>query len=107
MRERIEFNMHSNYSRMNGIKSPKEIIERAIELGMDTIAITDIGSVKGLPRAYDYIKMHSKKIKLIIGMEAFYAQGRIYCDVKNEDNFSRIIILAKNEIGRKNLYKLI
>lgn len=107
MKSRIEFNMHSNYSKMNGIKTPKEIIDRAIELGMDTIAITDIGSVKGLPSAYDYIKMHSKKIKLILGMEAFYAQGRIYCEVKNEDNFSRIIILAKNEIGRKNLYKLI
>lgn len=107
MKSRIEFNMHSNYSKMNGIKTPKEIIDRAIELGMDTIAITDIGSVKGSPSAYDYIKMHSKKIKLILGMEAFYAQGRIYCEVKNEDNFSRIIILAKNEIGRKNLYKLI
>ena len=40
-------------------------------------------------------------------MEAFYAQGRIYCEVKNEDNFSRVIILVKNETGRKNLYKLI
>ena len=107
MKNRIEFNMHSNFSRMNGVNSTGEIIDRAIELGMDTVAITDIGSVKGLPRAYDYIKLHRKNIKLILGMEAFYAQGRIYCEVKNEDNFSRIIILVKNETGRKNLYKLI
>ena len=60
MNNRIEFNMHSNYSRMNGIKSPKEIIERAIELGMDTIAITDIGSVKGLPQAYTYAKRQGR-----------------------------------------------
>lgn len=107
MKQRIEFNMHSNYSRMNGIKNPGEIIDRAIELGMDTIAITDIGSVKGLPEAYDYIKMNGKKVKLILGMEAYYKDGKIYCEVENEDEYSRIIILVQNETGRKNLYKLI
>ena len=105
MKNRIEFNMHSNFSRMNGVNSTKEIIDRALELGMDTIAITDIGSVKGLPEAYRHAKRQG--IKLILGMEAFYRDGRIYCEAKNEDNFSRIIILAKNETGRKNLYKLI
>lgn len=105
MKERIEFNMHSNYSRMNGVNSVKEIIDRMVELGMDTVAITDIGSVKALPQAYRYAKKN--KIKLILGMEAFYRNGRIYCEVKNEDNYSRMIILVKNENGRKNLYKLI
>ena len=33
MKQRIEFNMHSNYSRMNGINSAREIIDRAAELG--------------------------------------------------------------------------
>ena len=105
MEQRIEFNMHSNFSRMNGVNSVKEIIDRAIELGMDTVAITDIGSVKGLPQAYYYAKQ--KGIKLILGMEAYYKDGKIYCEVENEDEYSRIIILIKNEIGRKNLYKLI
>lgn len=105
MKNRIEFNMHSNFSRMNGVNSAKEIFDRAKELGMDTIAITDIGSVKGLPEAYRHAKRQG--IKLILGMEAFYMDGRIYCEAKNEDNFSRIIILAKNETGRKKLYKLI
>ena len=105
MKQRIEFNMHSNFSRMNGVNSAKEIIDRAKELGMETIAITDIGSVKGLPEAYRHAKRQG--VKLILGMEAFYAKGRIYCEVRDDDNYSRIIILAKNEIGRKNLYKLI
>lgn len=105
MKQRIELNMHSNYSRMNGVNSAKEIIDRAKEIGMDTIAITDIGSVKGLPEAYRHAKRQG--IKLILGMEAFYRDGGIYCEAKNEDNFSRIIILVKNEVGRKNLYKLI
>ena len=107
MKQRIELNMHSNYSRMNGINSAREIIDRAAELGMNTIAITDIGSVKGLPRAYDYIKMHSKNMKLILGMEAYYQDGKIYCESENEEDFGRMILLVKNEVGRKNLYKLI
>ncbi len=105
MKSRIEFNMHSNYSRMNGVNSAREIIDRAKELGMETIAITDIGSVKGLPEAYRHAKRQG--IKFILGMEAFYRDGRIYCEAKNEDNYNRMVILVKNADGRKNLYKLI
>lgn len=107
MKQRIELNMHSNYSRMNGINSAREIIDHATKLGMDTVAITDIGSVKGLPRAYDYIKMHSKNMKLILGMEAYYQDGKLYCESENEEDFGRMILLVINEVGRKNLYKLI
>lgn len=104
MKQRIELNMHSNYSKMNGVNSAREIVEHAAKLGMEAIAFTDIGSVKALPQAYKYAKKEG--IKLILGMEAFYKNGRIYCEVDDEENYSRIIFLVKNETGRKNLYKL-
>ncbi len=105
MKNRIEFNMHSYWSRINGTNSAENIFNRAKDLGMDTIAITNIGSVKDLRIAYNFAKRIG--IKLILGMEAFYRDGRIYCETKNEDNFNRIVILAKDVDGKKKLYKLI
>ena len=105
MKQRIELNMHSNYSKMNGVNSAREIVEHAAKLGMAAIAFTDIGSVKALPQAYKYAKREG--IKLILGMEAFYKNGRTYCEADDEKDYSRIIFLVKNEVGRKNLYKLI
>ena len=72
---------------------------------MEAIAFTDIGSVKALPQAYKYAKREG--IKFVLGMEAFYKNGRIYCEADDEKDYSRIIFLVKNEVGRKNLYKLI
>ena len=90
-----ELHVHSEYSMRDGANKVEKLIDRAIELGHKAIAITDHGTMAGIIPAYIYAK--EKGIKLIIGCE-FYV-GR--------EERNHLIVLAKNEIGYKNMLKLV
>jgi len=64
----VELKCKSNFSFLRGASDAREYIERATELRMPAIAITDINGVYGLPRAYEYTKS-IPDVKLISGTE--------------------------------------
>jgi DNA polymerase-3 subunit alpha len=68
---------------------------------MESIAITDHGNMFGAIEFYK--KARKKGIKPIIGMEAYLAKGSLE---EKEKTIYHLILLAKNEIGYKNLMKL-
>lgn len=119
--KRVELHLHTSLSEMDGISSPKAIINRAIKWGHKAIAVTDHGVVQALPEAYGAAK---GKIKLILGMEGYLVDDEKYPDFMNLKlkQFKRhhIILLVKEDTsldesipkeerayGRKNLYELI
>ena len=119
--KRVELHLHTSLSEMDGISSPKAIINRAIKWGHKAIAVTDHGVVQALPEAYNTAK---GKIKLILGMEGYLVDDEKYPDFMNLKlkQFKRhhIILLVKEDTsldesipkeerkyGRKNLYELI
>lgn len=119
--KRVELHLHTSLSEMDGISSPKAIINRAIKWGHKAIAVTDHGVVQALPEAYGVAK---GKIKLILGMEGYLVDDEKYPDFMNLKlkQFKRhhIILLVKEDTsldesipkeerayGRKNLYELI
>ncbi len=127
--ELIHLHAHTLFSTLDGVAAPDEYIDRAKYLGMDAMAITDHGSLGGIPDAYFAAK--SSGIKLIAGIEAYINEyHQQLADMKAQDisigdlptdnpNFlpddqlqSRIrrnrhmIILAQNQQGWKNLLKL-
>ncbi len=111
--KRVELHLHTNMSAMDGMSSAESIVKRAAEWGHKAVAITDHGVVQAFPEA---MKASSKSgIKIIYGMEGYLADDMIYDDRKltpeeiksKETPTYHIILLVKNLVGLKNLYKLI
>ncbi len=119
--KRVELHLHTSYSEMDGISTPKAIIERAIKWGHRAIAVTDHGVVQALPEAY---KAAKGKIKLLLGMEGYLVDDEKYPDfmalknnqfkryhiillVKEDTSFDTSIPKEERKYGRKNLYELI
>jgi DNA polymerase-3 subunit alpha len=90
---------------LDGYATTKGIAQRAAELGMDSIALTDHGVMYGAMEFYDAAKKAG--IKPIIGMEAYMAPGSVKDPmVKGGKNYYHLLLLAKNEVGYRNLVRL-
>ncbi|MCB9073037.1 MAG: error-prone DNA polymerase [Bdellovibrionaceae bacterium] len=63
-----ELKSRTNYTFLEGSSSPEELVERAIEIGLEALAITDRNGVYALPKAYWFAK-ESPRFKLICGSE--------------------------------------
>jgi len=68
-----ELHCISNFSFLRGASHPHELVERAIELDYQALAITDECSLAGVVRAH--IAAKSSSLKLIIGAEFFLSEG--------------------------------
>jgi DNA polymerase-3 subunit alpha len=87
---------------LDGASQLPALIDRAIELGMPAIALTDHGVMYG---AIELLKVcRNKNIKPIIGNEMYVINGNIEENKKNR-RFHQVV-LAKNTQGYKNLVKL-
>ncbi|MFZ2774458.1 MAG: DNA polymerase III subunit alpha [Candidatus Moraniibacteriota bacterium] len=99
--------VHTHYSLLDGLAKVDDILDRAKELGMDSLAITDHGVLYGAIEFY--IKAKARGIKPIIGCEMYLSPTDLHS--KNPDSADRkrhhLILLAKNEAGYKNLMRLI
>ncbi len=100
--KRVELHCHTQMSRMDGLSKIERLIEKAAKWGHQAIAITDHGVVQAYPEAKAAAKKHG--IKLILGIE-----GYLVDEFKREKGMPiyHIILLVKNKIGLKNLYKLV
>src|ERR1044071_4268425 len=101
----IDLHVHSEYSLLDGYATTKAIVNRAAELEMDSIALTDHGVMYGAMEFLDVAKKAG--VKPIIGMEGYIAPGSAKDPmVKGGKNYYHQLLLAKNEIGYRNLVKL-
>ena len=98
--KRVELHCHTNMSSMDAVSSAKALIKTAAKWGWPAIAITDHGCVQAFPDAMSAAK--DAGIKVIYGVEG-YLVGEDY----KQKRAHHIIILAKNPIGLRNLYKLV
>jgi len=102
----VHLHVHSEFSLLDGANRVKDLPVRAKELGMDAIALTDHGVMFGV---VDFYKECVKNgVKPIIGAEVYVAPRSRFDKEPNIDNhYSHLILLAKNEIGYKNLTNLV
>lgn len=102
----VHLHTHSHYSLLDGLSKIDPLVERARELGMDAIALTDHGNIYGAVEFYK--KCKSRGIKAIIGVETYVARGsRTSKDPKIDNVRHHQILLAKNRKGYENLVKLV
>lgn len=106
MQDFVHLHVHSEYSLLDGANRIKDLPVRAKELGMKSIAITDHGVMYGV---IDFYKACKKEgIKPIIGCEVYVAPRSRFDKEPNIDNkYNHLILLAKNNLGYKNLCKLV
>jgi len=96
---------HSHYSLLDGLAKIDDLIDRAVELGMDSLALTDHGVMYGAIEFYQ--KAKKKGIKPIIGVEAYMAPNGMHNKMpKVDEKRHHLLLLAKNETGYRNLIKL-
>ncbi len=102
----VHLHNHSEYSLLDGLSKIKPMVQRVKELGMDSIAITDHGNMYGAITFYKTCL--EEGIKPIMGAEIYISKRTRHDKEAGIDSDSNhLILLAKNEIGYKNLMKII
>ena len=102
----VHLHVHTQYSILDGQASISSLFERAKELGMPALAITDHGNMYGVK---EFLKVAKKfpEVKPIIGCEVYVTR---HYDHKLKDtnhrSYYHLILLAKNYTGYKNLMKI-
>ena len=96
--------IHSHYSINRGLGTIKSIVSRVKELGQKAVALTDYGPLYG---TIEFFKTCiSNGIKPIIGAE-IYTVNCSMTEKKPDEEFCHMILLCENNIGYKNLIKII
>jgi DNA polymerase III subunit alpha len=103
--EFVHLHVHSHYSLLNAIPTPKELAAAAKADGQDALALTDNGALYGV---IDFYKACKKEdIKPIIGIDAFMAPRTRFDKEPIDKPRARLVLLAKSNDGYKNLISLV
>lgn len=102
----IHLHTHSHYTFLQALPKLDELVEKAKKEGMDAIALTDGGNMHG---AIEFYKEATKAgVKPIIGVDAYLTpHSRFTQDRALETKRSRIVLLAEDNEGYKNLLYLV
>ena len=105
--------VHTQYSLLDGAASIPSLYKKAIDDGMPALAISDHGNMFGVfefvSQAYKHLDENGKpKVKPIVGCEFYLSADRHRKSFTKDEKDQRFhqILLAKNEIGYRNLVKL-
>ncbi len=102
----VHLHVHTEYSLLDGANRIRDLIQRVKELGMDSVAITDHGVMYGVVEFYKEAVKNG--IKPILGCEVYTAKRGMKDKQPGIDsNYGHLVLLAKNQIGYKNLMKIV
>jgi DNA polymerase-3 subunit alpha len=97
--------VHSEYSLLDGACRTAQLIKRAKELGMGTLALTDHGNLYGAIEFY--AKAKEAGVKPILGYEAYLSPtSRLNRDPSQKETLYHLTLLAKDTAGYQNLLRL-
>ncbi len=101
----VHLHVHSTYSILDGFSQIELLVNRARELGMPALALTDHGTMYG---AVTFFNQAIKAgVKPIIGLETYLAPRRMTDrDPLRDKRTSHLLLLAENMAGYKNLLKI-
>lgn len=116
--------VHTEYSLLDGMIHTKDLIKKCVELGMNSVAVTDHGNVFAAIEFMVNVKKHNKNVlawnkehpeepkpifKPILGCEVYVAPTPL--DVKKQipgrNKYCHLVLLCENNIGWENLIKIV
>lgn len=98
--------LHTEYSLLDGSGKIKNLVKKAKELGMESMAITDHGVMYGCVDFYKAAK--EEGIKPILGCEVYVAsKSMLIKNVDKDNGTNHLVLLVKNETGYENLMKIV
>ncbi|MEK7176916.1 MAG: DNA polymerase III subunit alpha [Patescibacteria group bacterium] len=102
----VHLHTHSHYSLLEALPKISDLVKKASLSNMDVLALTDSGNLYGAIEFYKECK--KQDIKPIIGVD-FYVASRTRLDkeARIDNERSRLVLLAENDNGYKNLLKLV
>ncbi len=106
MKNFVHLHTHSHYSLLDAAVTVKSLVEKASQLEMPALALTDHGNLFG---AIEFYKEAKKKgVKPIIGCELYVSNGphKDRAIPRGEKNYHHLIVLARNFKGYQNLLQL-
>ncbi|HYC53396.1 MAG TPA: DNA polymerase III subunit alpha [Candidatus Binatia bacterium] len=107
----VHLHLHTQYSLLDGANKISDLMPRLKGLGLTSVAMTDHGNMFGTVDFYKAAREHG--IKPIIGCEVYVApRSRTERSAVASTDYERagnnhLILLAQNEIGYKNLSRLV
>jgi DNA polymerase III subunit alpha len=104
----VHLHVHTDYSLLDGACRIDRLMQKACDMGMKALALTDHGNMFGAIEFYNAAK--SKGIKPLIGCEIYIVEtSRLEKAGKSEDgkSYYHMGLLAKNLTGYQNLLKLV
>lgn len=97
--------VHTEYSLLDGSAKIKDLLKKAKELGMESLAITDHGVMYGV---IDFYKAALEiGIKPIIGCEVYVSPRTRFDKEKEDGRYNHLVLLAKDNEGYQNLIKMV
>lgn len=103
----VNYHRHSHFSNLSSPDStlmPIDYINRALELGHDTVCVMEHGNHGSMTNILEMYKLANKhSLKLIIGAECYYVRDR---KEKDKSNF-HVVLIALNHDGLKELNKIV
>lgn len=117
MQDFVHLHVHTQFSLLDGQASIPRLVDKAVANGMRGMAITDHGNMFGVKDLFDYCnKINGKRkkeglepFKPIFGCEMYCARrgDKSLREGKVDASGWHLIVLAKNEVGYRNLIKLV
>src|SRR6202049_4248605 len=107
MSQFVHLHLHTDYSMLDGACDVDKLCERAKQLGMPAVAMTDHGNIFGAVHFVNAAKQAG--IKPIIGCELYICRKDDH-DISRTppegDTYNHLLVLAENEEGYRNLVKI-
>ena len=105
MKKHVDFvhlHVHTQYSLLDGANPVSSLLDRAAQLQMPALAITDHGNLFGAVEFYQ--KAHAAGVKPIIGCEMYVApKSRLDKEPSGPHNeYNHLILLARDNTGYRN-----
>jgi DNA polymerase-3 subunit alpha len=105
-RDFAHLHTHSHYSLLEAVPKIPELVAAAKADGQTALALTDNGNMYGAIEFYKECK--EQGLKPIIGVDFFVApRTRHQKEHRVDDHTSRLVVLAKNEAGYRNLLRMV
>jgi DNA polymerase-3 subunit alpha len=107
MSQFVHLHLHTDYSMLDGACDVEKLVQRAKELGMPAVAMTDHGNIFG---AVHFVNAaHKAGLKPIVGCELYICKKddhNIERTPPDGDTYNHLLVLAENEEGYRNLAKI-